>query len=119
MPQEFINRPGWQCWPFWVLSLTPEASSSDVEKAARDISSKLNFGVEQTTKFLTPEGNMDRDTYLVRGAKSALQDPQTRLLAEFWYFDPEISRTRFQSAPAEKSMPSSEEDWLVHLGVRL
>lgn len=88
MIPEFSEDPRYAAWPFWVLELTPAASASDIEKAARDISAKLKFGVAGVERFPLPLGDAMRDEYLVREAKALLQDPARRLQAEFWYVTP-------------------------------
>lgn len=88
MIPEFSEDPRYAAWPFWMLELTPAASASDIEKAARDISAKLKFGVAGVERFALPLGDAVRDEYLVREAKALLQDPARRLQAEFWYVTP-------------------------------
>lgn len=88
MIPEFSEDPRYAAWPFWVLELTPTASASEIEKAARDISAKLKFGVAGVERFALPLGDAVRDEYLVREAKALLQDPARRLQAEFWYVTP-------------------------------
>ena len=88
MIQEYINQPHWSCWPFWVLELTPNATLQDIEKAARDLTNKIEFGFDLAKKFETPQGEFERDSYLIREAKAKLQNPEQRLQAEFWYIEP-------------------------------
>lgn len=85
MIPEFTEQVQFSAWPFWVLGINPEASSIEVAAAARDISTKLQFEIPGLEYFQTPLGRKIRDEFLVREAKSQLQDPQTRLIAEFWY----------------------------------
>lgn len=84
----FTEDPKQACWPFWVLELTPDAQNPDIEKAARDIQAKIQLGVESSFRFRTPAEYLERDEHLVREAKAALQNPERRLLAEFWYIPP-------------------------------
>lgn len=88
MSPEFTSNPLHFGWPFWVLNLTPSATNSDIEKAAREIDSKIQFQVPGADQFETPTGKQKRDSFLIREAKAALQDPNARVLAEFWYIDP-------------------------------
>jgi len=114
MNQEFINNPLYSAWPFWVLELSPTSTLADVEKSANELIGKLKFGVEAATWFKTPDGTNTRDEYLVREAKSRLQNPNERILAEFWYVNPEeINPTNTES----NSLSVSE--WLDKFGVTL
>jgi len=88
MIQAYINRLHWSCWPFWVLELSTDATVQDIEKAARDITNKISFGMEAAKTFQTPIGTFERDDFLIREAKAKLQNPEQRLLAEFWYIEP-------------------------------
>jgi|GEM_PF-1968157 len=85
MIPEFTEQAQFSAWPFWVLGINPEASSIEVAAAARDITTKLQFKIPEVEYFQTPVGRKTRDEFLVREAKSKLQDPQARLIAEFWY----------------------------------
>lgn len=84
----FTSNPLYSAWPFWVLELSPSASNSDIEKAAREIESKLQFQVPGADTFASPLGKQQRDSFALREAKNALQDPSRRVLAEFWYSVP-------------------------------
>jgi hypothetical protein len=88
MIPEYSENPLYFGWPFWVLDLTPSANTSDVEKAAHDLTAKLQLKVPDAETYLTPVGMQTRDAFLIREAKSTLQDPNSRLLAEFWYYPP-------------------------------
>lgn len=119
MVQEFSKSPVWQCWPFWVLGVTPKAKNADIEKAANDITAKLNFGVEAASVFITPEGEKKRDEYLVREAKSKLQDSTDRLIAEFWYIDPSISiETNQVDDLNDRKKHLSAKEWRIYFGVK-
>lgn len=107
MTQAFSDIPLFSCWPFWVLELTPMATTQDIEKAARDIIGKLQFGVKGADTYASPLGNTARDEFTVREAKAALQDPLKRLLAEFWYVTPSI--TSSENFPQSNTVPSLAE----------
>ncbi|PCK08044.1 MAG: hypothetical protein COA42_11150 [Alteromonadaceae bacterium] len=109
MIPEFTDNPLFSAWPFWVLELTPEAKNSEIEKAARDILAKINFKVPGADEFQTPIGKSTRDDYLLREAKSALQNPKVRLLAEFWFVSPSDIQV-FAGAGQEGSGNDNAED---------
>ncbi len=114
MIQAYIDNPLYSCWPFWVLELTPLATPIEIEKAARDITAKIGLGVLDAQKYMTPAGRQKRDEFLIREAKSALQDSKKRLLAEFWYVDPALDE--FKNTKAQSL---SINDWLLALGINL
>ena len=114
MIQEYIDNPLYSCWPFWVLGLTPSAQESEIEKAARDITAKITLGIPSASEYQTPNGLKQRDEFLIREAKSALQDASKRIVAEFWYIDP---ATDFKDA--EDSHTLSAEEWQEALGVKV
>lgn len=89
MIQEYTENPLYFGWPFWVLDLMPSAKTSDIEKAARDLTAKIQLEVPNADTYKTPVGMRKRDDFLIREAKSTLQDPNSRLLAEFWYYPPD------------------------------
>ncbi|HED33137.1 MAG TPA: hypothetical protein ENJ08_02820 [Gammaproteobacteria bacterium] len=118
MNPEYTNNPLYSGWPFWVLELTPDAQNSDIEKAARDISSKIQFEIPDANKYATPEGIKTRDEFLIREARSKLQDPRARLLAEYWYINPlDQHSARHNDTP--QSTHSSLADWYRELGITL
>jgi len=117
MIQAYINLPHWQCWPFWALELTPDASMSDIEKSVRDLNAKIQFGFEGAEKFKTPLGLFDRDEYLLRDAKAKLQNPEDRLKAEFWYIAPETVIAN-QEKGADDNVIITESSWLKLFRVR-
>jgi hypothetical protein len=120
MIQEFINDPLNKAWPFWVLGLVPECSSQDINKASQLIASKLSLGVPDAEFFYTPAGTKSRDSFLVREAKSILDDPAQRLIAEFWYVPPQvnIATSSDQESSSTPSKPLSAKQWLITLGLK-
>ncbi len=112
MIQAYIDNPLYSCWPFWVLELSPNAQVTDVEKAAREITAKISFGIAGADEYATPTGIQKRDEFLIREAKSALQDAKKRLLAEFWYIDPNT-----ELGPQDQESMSVEQ-WQEALGVK-
>jgi len=114
MTPEFTNNPLYSCWPFWVLELTPEAHNTDIEKAAREITSKIEFEIANADKYNTPDGLKKRDEFLIREARSKLQNPAERLLAEYWYISPAVAHNSTTQPP-----PPSLSAWYRDLGVNL
>ena len=110
-------------WPFWVLGLDIHASNSDIEKAAQTLSAKLKLGAPGAALFDTPVGQRKRDEFLVREAKAALQNPDTRLLAEFWYLSPNEKPSTGNTATDNKNNNQAHQQsqdtlyWLKALGV--
>ena len=102
MIPEFSEDPRYGAWPFWVLELDPSASVADIEKAARDITAKLQFGMAGVERFEVPNATLIRDEFLVREAKAALQDPGRRLTAEFWYVEPGLLKRLRDEAEQQK-----------------
>jgi len=51
---------------------------------------------------------------LIREAKSKLQDPKSRLLAEYWYIDPLI-----EAKNAQQQDKLSIKDWYKEFGIQL
>ncbi len=119
MTPEYTNNPLYFCWPFWVLELTPGAKNTDIEKAAREISSKIQFEIPGANKYATPDGIKTRDAFLIREARSKLQDPKARLLAEYWYINPTTEQTRTPHNDTAKIAPPSLTDWYQELGITL
>ena len=112
MIQAYIKLTHWQCWPFWVLGLTPSSSNSDIDKAARDLSSKIKLGFDNAAKFETPLGLFDRDEFLIREAKSKLQSPSDRLKAEFWFFEQTRKLNASEGSYELDNKVLSEVQWL-------
>jgi hypothetical protein len=49
---------------------------------------RLGENVSNADRYKTPMGMRKRDEFLIREAKSSLQDHSSRLLAELWYYPP-------------------------------
>lgn len=113
MTQAFTKQPQFSAWPFWVLDLSPDATNADIDKAARDLTAKLQFGMAAAKKFISPLGELERDEHLIRDARSALQDPTLRLVAEFWYFS--IEQTS-EAATENEPQRLTNKDWAMDLG---
>lgn len=95
----FSDNPVGQCWPFWVLELTPSCSIQDIERAAREITARITLQVAGADGFCCPGGKARRDAYLVREARARLLNPQSRLLCEFWYMGVAEAMPAVQVAP--------------------
>ena len=117
MSQEFTSWPSWSAWPFWMLEITPDAKGSDIEKAARTIMARIEFGVDDANRFLTPVGIFQRDKQIIAEAKSTLQDPSKRLLAEFWYISPDHGNT--ENDKESKLEHKSTSDWLNSFSLKI
>lgn len=105
MNPAFTSNPIYFAWPFWVLELTPSASNSDIEKAAREIESKIQFQIPGADSYPSPLGKQTRDSYTLREAKTALQDPCSRVVAEYWYCPPDAGEEN--SSPAQTTGDTS------------
>lgn len=114
MDPEYIDNPLYCSWPFWVLELPPTSKTLDIEKSAREIAAKIEFGAPGADQYATPVGVKKRDEFLVREAKFKLQDPKARLLAEFWYLDPKLN-----DKSSSDNANISVESWCRDLGVQL
>jgi len=108
------DNPLLSSWPFWVLELTPTAENADIEKSARDIINKIQFQLPGSEYYRSPDGSQKRDEFLIREAKSKLQDPKTRLLAEYWYIDPLI-----EAENTQQQDKLSIKDWYKEFGIQL
>ena len=114
MIQEFTSSPFYSGWPFWVLSLTPDASSQAVSQALQSISAQLKLGVEKARYFDTPMVVRERDEYLLREAKSILDNPDQRLIAELW-FVPASNQATDSSDNEQPAELSVKLDWRSEL----
>lgn len=70
--------------PFFVLEISTTASRMEVERAAQKLLAQLAIGVASVQSYRTPFGAQQRDEAKVRGALSALRDPEQRALYELW-----------------------------------
>lgn len=111
MTPAFSDNPVLSAWPFWVLELTPSASLSEVNRAARELAGKLALKMAGAAEYLTPDGVMQRDEFLIREAQAVLITPERRLLAEFWYVPP----TADKQDDKKKSVTASQ--WRNYFGV--
>ena len=111
MNLESIDKQRYLAWPFWLLGLEPSASNSDIEKAAREIEAKIQFKVPNAERYKTPFGDFNRDSFEIREAKAALQEPNSRLLAEFWYLSESETENNCQETQknSDSTLPSTEK----------
>lgn len=70
--------------PFYVLELTPSATSAEVERAGQKLLAMLAVGLDDASRYPTPLGDRPRDADRVRQALDALRDPKRRALHELW-----------------------------------
>jgi hypothetical protein len=92
--------------PFFVLSLSPDASRIEIEREAQKLLGMLELGFSDAKTYATPLGPRARTPEAVRAAVAALRDPYQRLVAELWarHAPPARASTATQDAP---SAPSS------------
>jgi hypothetical protein len=79
-----MNRAELADNPFLVLELATTASRMEVERAGQKLLAQLAIGVASVQSYRTPFGLQKRDETKVRGALSALRDPERRALHELW-----------------------------------
>lgn len=111
MTPEFTSHPLYACWPFWALELEPDADARAVEKAYTKILGLLKLQIADADKFATQVGTQIRDEFLLRDAKAILQDPEKRVLAEFWYVPPQAIQSVSASPPDKTTQPPGILDW--------
>jgi len=70
--------------PFLVLELGPDADGGEVERQGQKLLAMLAAQIAAAQSYPTPLGRSLRTPELVRAAMSELQDPDRRLLAEWW-----------------------------------
>ncbi len=70
--------------PFLVLELPPTADGVEVERQGRKLLGMLAAQISEAQSYPTPLGRSPRTPELVRAAMAELQDPDRRLLAEWW-----------------------------------
>lgn len=104
LDQGSTNDPRLNAEPFWILQLTPKATTSEVEQAYIKIKSKLSLGVDSATEYQTPFGVKVRDEYGLRDARSQLITPESRLLAEFWYVESELDSSGSTEARTQNNL---------------
>ena len=110
MIPEFINKTLYSAWPFWVLELDVTADNKAIEKAYAKLTGSIKLQVPGADIFKSPRGNYARDEFLLRDARAHLINPETRILAEFWYVLP-------MSATQENvSSENIAVDWKKMLG---
>lgn len=88
MIQEFINKPLYAAWPFWALELEPGADNKAIERAYAKLTGAIKLQVPGANTFKSPLGTHTRDEFLLRDARANLTNPETRIIAEFWYVSP-------------------------------
>jgi hypothetical protein len=70
--------------PFLVLELPPTADGALVERQGQKLLGMLAAQISEAQTYPTPLGRSVRTAELVRAAMAELQDPDRRLLAEWW-----------------------------------
>lgn len=88
-------------WPFWVLELSSDADVKAVERSYNKLTSLLEFDSAGAGEYLAPDGIKIRDAFLLREARDILLSPEKRVLAEFWYVDPEKHQFESQRESAD------------------
>ena len=66
---------------FYVLGLSPEATTADIEREGRKLLGLLELGVAKGSLYTCPLGTFSRDATMVREAMSSLRDPVHRARA--------------------------------------
>jgi len=70
--------------PFLVLELATTADGAEVERQGQKLLGMLAAQMSEVESYPTPLGRCPRTPELVRAAIAELQDPDRRLLAEWW-----------------------------------
>jgi hypothetical protein len=70
--------------PFLVLELPATADGTEVERQGQKLLGMLAAQLSEAETYPTPVGRCARTPELVRAAVAELQDPDRRLLAEWW-----------------------------------
>jgi hypothetical protein len=70
--------------PFLVLELPPTADGAEVDRQGQKLLAMLAAEMSEAGSYPTPLGHCPRTPELVRAAMAELQDPDRRLLAEWW-----------------------------------
>ncbi len=70
--------------PFLVLELPPTADGAEVDRQGQKLLAMLAAQLAEAASYPSPLGRCVRTPELVRAAMAELQDPDRRLLAEWW-----------------------------------
>jgi hypothetical protein len=70
--------------PFLVLELPPTANGAEVDRQGQKLLAMLAAQMSEAASYPSPLGRCARTSELVRAAIAELQDPDRRLLAEWW-----------------------------------
>ena len=70
--------------PFYVLELSPECSTVEVQRQGNKLLAMLELGLVEAESYDTPFGVRPRTSDAVRGAMAQLADPDRRLVHELW-----------------------------------
>jgi hypothetical protein len=70
--------------PYLVLELPPSADGAQVERQAKKLLGMLATQMAEAQSYPTPLGRRERTPELVRTAMAELDDPDRRLVAEWW-----------------------------------
>jgi hypothetical protein len=91
--------------PFFVLSLSPDASRIEIEREAQKLLGMLELDFAAAKTYATPSGPRPRTAEAVRAAVAALRDPYQRLVAELWarHAPPARDAATSEDAPAAPS----------------
>lgn len=110
----FTSNPVLSAWPFWILQIDPSADNRAIEKAYQKINNSLMLTIPNAQMFITPLGQQIRDEFNLREARSILTNPNTRLVAEFWYLPAEpLAPTNLAAA---ENTAETRIDWCKVLG---
>jgi hypothetical protein len=110
----FTSNPVLSAWPFWILQIDPSADNRSIEKAYQKINNSLMLKIPNAEIFITPLGQQTRDEFNLREARSILTNPNTRLVAEFWYLPAEPIAAASLSGSEDTAKTSV--DWCRELG---
>lgn len=70
--------------PFYVLGITPDATSAEVEVAGQGLLAALAADAPGAERYYTPLGPQQRDRHAVRRALTRLRDVEERIHHEIW-----------------------------------
>ena len=74
----------WRRNPFFILEVSTEASSGEIERAGQKLLGLLALGSTAAARYDSPFGPATRDADDVRQALGALRDPNERIVHELW-----------------------------------